>query len=37
MIFTERISKYRNQAGELIITVRSIGVQTSRPVEKTES
>ena len=32
--FTERISEYRDQHGELVITARSVGVTTERPVEQ---
>lgn len=31
--FTESITEYRDQHGELVITARGIGVQTERPVE----
>ncbi len=32
MTFRETITEYRDQAGELVITARSVGVQTSQPV-----
>ena len=32
--FTESIDEYRDQNGELVITARSVGVQTERPVEQ---
>ncbi len=31
--FSESITEYRNQAGELVVTARGIGVQTEKPVE----
>ncbi|MCC6236488.1 MAG: MaoC family dehydratase N-terminal domain-containing protein [Dehalococcoidia bacterium] len=34
MTFRETITEYRDQNGELVITARSVGVQTSRPVEQ---
>ncbi len=32
LVFRERITEYRDQAGELVITARSVGVTTERPV-----
>lgn len=32
--FSETITEYRNQAAELVVTARSIGVRTSQVVEK---
>ena len=32
--FSESITEYRDQSGELVITARSVGVQTERPVEQ---
>jgi len=32
LVFRERITEYRDQAGELVVTARSVGVQTERPV-----
>ncbi len=32
MTFRETITEYRDQTGELVITARSVGVQTSQPV-----
>ena len=32
--FSERIVEYRDQAGELVCTARSVGVKTERPVEQ---
>ena len=32
--FRETITEYRDQNGELVITARSVGVQTERPVEQ---
>ena len=31
--FSESITEYRNQDGELVITARGVGVQTERPVD----
>lgn len=31
--FSETVTEYRDQSGELVITARSIGVQTERPVD----
>jgi len=33
LMFTERVTEYRDQNGELVITARSVGVQTEKPVE----
>ncbi len=33
--FTETIIEYRDQHGELVVTARSVGVRTERPVEQT--
>lgn len=32
--FSETITEYRDQKGELVITARSVGVQTERPVDQ---
>ncbi len=32
--FSERITEYRNQDGELVVTARSVGVQTEKVVEQ---
>lgn len=34
LMFTETITEYRNQHGELLVTARSVGVRTERPVEQ---
>lgn len=34
MKFTESITEYRDQNGELVVTARSVGVATSRTVER---
>ena len=34
LTFRERIAEYRNQHGELVVTARSVGVTTERPVER---
>ena len=32
LMFSERVTEYRDQKGELVITARSVGVRTERPV-----
>ena len=34
LMFSERITEYRDQDGELVCTARSVGVKTERPVEQ---
>ena len=34
LTFRERVAEYRDQNGELVITARSVGVTTERPVER---
>ncbi len=34
LIFSERITEYRDQSGELVATARSVGVKTERPVDQ---
>ncbi len=34
LTFRERIAEYRDQHGELVITARSVGVTTERPVDQ---
>ena len=34
LTFRERITEYRDQNGELVVTARSVGVTTERPVEQ---
>ncbi len=33
LVFSESITEYRDQNGELVITARSVGVRTERPVD----
>ena len=33
LLFSENITEYRDQKGELVITARSVGVRTDRPVD----
>ena len=33
LVFSETITEYTNQDGELVVTARSVGVRTERPVE----
>ncbi|MDH3682986.1 MAG: MaoC family dehydratase N-terminal domain-containing protein [Acidimicrobiia bacterium] len=33
LVFSESITEYRNQDGELVVTARGVGVRTERPVE----
>jgi acyl dehydratase len=32
LVFTESITEYRNQSGDLVVTARSVGVRTEKPV-----
>ena len=34
LMFSETITEYRDQDGELVITARSVGVETERPVDQ---
>ena len=34
LLFSESITEYRDQKGELVITARGVGVRTERPVEQ---
>ncbi len=34
LLFSETITEYRDQSGELVVTARSVGVQTERPVDQ---
>lgn len=34
LVFSETITEYRDQNGELVITARSVGVRTERPVDQ---
>jgi hypothetical protein len=34
LVFSESVTEYRDQKGELVITARSVGVRTERPVEQ---
>lgn len=34
LTFSERVIEYRDQHGELVITARSVGVRTEKPVEQ---
>jgi acyl dehydratase len=34
LLFSDRITEYRDQKGELVVTVRSVGVRTERPVDQ---
>ena len=33
LVFSESVTEYRDQAGELVVTATSVGVRTERPVE----
>ena len=33
LVFSESVTEYRDQKGELVITARSVGVRTDRPVD----
>jgi hypothetical protein len=34
LVFSEQITEYRDAGGELVVTARSVGVRTERPVAK---
>ncbi len=34
LMFSERVIEYRDEAGELVCTARSVGVKTERPVDQ---
>ena len=34
LLFSETVTEYRDQNGELVVTARSVGVQTERPVDQ---
>jgi hypothetical protein len=34
LVFSENITEYRDQKGELVITARGVGVRTERPVDQ---
>ena len=34
LVFSESVTEYRDQKGELVITARSVGVRTERPVDQ---
>ena len=34
LVFSESVTEYRDQNGELVITARGVGVRTERPVEQ---
>ena len=34
LVFSESVTEYRDQTGELVITARGVGVRTERPVEQ---
>lgn len=34
LIFSERVTEYRDQKGELVCTARGVGVRTERPVDQ---
>jgi hypothetical protein len=34
LVFTETVTEYRDQNGELAITARGVGVRTERPVDQ---
>ena len=34
LVFSESITEYRDQKGELVVTARGVGVRTERPVEQ---
>ncbi len=34
LLFSETVTEYRDQNGDLVVTARSVGVQTERPVDQ---
>ena len=34
LLFSETVTEYRDQTGELVVTARSVGVHTERPVDQ---
>ena len=34
LVFSETVTEYRDQKGELVITARGVGVRTERPVDQ---
>lgn len=34
LVFTENVTEYRDQNGELVVTARGVGVRTERPVDQ---
>ena len=34
LVFSESVTEYRDQNGDLVITARGVGVRTERPVEQ---
>ena len=34
LVFSESVTEYRDQKGELVVTARSVGVRTERPVDQ---
>ena len=37
LVFTETVTEYRDQSGELVITARGVGVRTERPADQNKS
>jgi hypothetical protein len=35
-VFSELVTEYRDQEGELVVTARSVGVRTEKPVEESK-
>ena len=33
LVFIEAVTEYRDEQGELVVTARSVGVRTERPVD----
>ena len=34
LLFSESVTEYRNQDGELVVTARGVGVRTERPADQ---
>jgi acyl-coenzyme A thioesterase PaaI-like protein len=37
LVFSESVTEYRDQNGELVVTARSVGVRTERPVDQSKA
>ena len=37
LVFSETITEYRDQHGDLVVTARGVGVMTEKPVERRDA